>query len=300
MNALALPQAGEPAVFTAADGRVVTNSRDVATFFGKRHDHVLRDIDALTVQAPACLPNFGEGSYTLPSTGAQQHRCFDMTRDGFVLLAMGFTGAKALALKLAYIERFNAMEAALLSQQPARIEVDVDFAKEIEDGLRKSSGQMIGWLRKNLETPIMDRLCQLERSLREQSAASEKRLLDYAAEARASSHKQAKTIHRLLGARSEPAHQPLVRSDYCDLSDVYSLTGLSGPIPQRGLLSQQVKSALERHCRQSQHLVRSITAGGREVLLFPLDDVATWLDAEGRSVIERHITRCNQTKGHTA
>ncbi|WP_394258314.1 Rha family transcriptional regulator [Xanthobacter autotrophicus] len=76
---------------TAGDGRIVTSSRDVAAFFGKRHDHVLRDIDALILQAPACLPNFGEGSYTLPSTKMQQHRCFDMTRDGFMLLAMGFT-----------------------------------------------------------------------------------------------------------------------------------------------------------------------------------------------------------------
>jgi Rha family phage regulatory protein len=94
-----LPRFGTLKARTAGDGRIVTNSRDVAAFFGKRHDHVLRDIDALLLQAPACLPNFGEGFYTLPSTKMQQHRCFDMTRDGFMLLAMGFTGAKATGLK---------------------------------------------------------------------------------------------------------------------------------------------------------------------------------------------------------
>ena len=102
-----------PVVFER-DGRVVTTSRDVAALFDKRHDHVLRDIDALIQTAPELvsgpLPNFGEGSYSLPNTGAQRHRQFTLTRDGFTLLAMGFTGAQALKFKLAYIEAFNAME----------------------------------------------------------------------------------------------------------------------------------------------------------------------------------------------
>ena len=46
-------------------------------------------------------------------------RVYDMTRDGFTLLAMGFTGAKALQFKLAYIAAFNEMEAKLKSSTPA-------------------------------------------------------------------------------------------------------------------------------------------------------------------------------------
>lgn len=98
-------------------------SRDVADFFEKRHDDVLRSAD----KARALMPeegfrNFAEGSYTHPQTGAQKHRMFEMTKDGFVFLTMGFTGTKAAAFKWRYIEEFNRMEAALkamVPQQPA-------------------------------------------------------------------------------------------------------------------------------------------------------------------------------------
>ncbi|WP_394101495.1 Rha family transcriptional regulator [Xanthobacter wiegelii] len=77
---------------------VVASSKDVAAYFGKRHDHVLRDIDTLISEAPSCAPNFGATSETvvMPRGGTRQVRSFDMTRDDFTLLAMGFTGAKAL------------------------------------------------------------------------------------------------------------------------------------------------------------------------------------------------------------
>lgn len=78
------------------------NSRDVAEYFGKRHDHVLRDIDTLLATEPACAPNFGETSaqVPMPRGGVRLERAFDMTRDGFTLLAMGFTGKRALEFKL--------------------------------------------------------------------------------------------------------------------------------------------------------------------------------------------------------
>ncbi|MFN8828838.1 MAG: Rha family transcriptional regulator [Labrys sp. (in: a-proteobacteria)] len=101
-------------IVTNRDGEVFANSRDVADYFGKNHRDVLRDIDNLIRNEPSLpLRNFAQGVYTLETTGSQQHRYFDMTRDGFTLLAMGFTGAKALKFKLAYIEAFNAMEAEL-------------------------------------------------------------------------------------------------------------------------------------------------------------------------------------------
>ena len=96
-------------------GRVVADSRDIASMFGKRHDHVLRSIDDLVTTAPELLPNFGEQLFSASAgNGAvRSYRRFDIDRDGFSLLAMGFTGAKALRWKIAYIEAFNAMEAAV-------------------------------------------------------------------------------------------------------------------------------------------------------------------------------------------
>lgn len=96
------------------EGVPVVNSRDVAEMFEKEHRHVLRDIDHILLS-----PNLGsvewfkETSYIDPT--GRTLRSFDLTRDGFSLLVMGWTGAKALAFKVKYIEAFNAMEASLKS-----------------------------------------------------------------------------------------------------------------------------------------------------------------------------------------
>lgn len=102
------------------DGGVFANSRDVAAFFAKNHRDVMRSIDALLEQEPELrLRNFAQTVVERenPSGGAPiSSRAFDMDRDGFTLLAMGFTGAKALKWKLKYIEAFNAMEAEVRRQ----------------------------------------------------------------------------------------------------------------------------------------------------------------------------------------
>ncbi len=103
----------KPIVFEKG-GEVFANSRDVAAFFDKEHRNVLQAIDALiTVEPKLAHAEFSAGVYTLPATRLQQHRCFEMTRDGFTLLAMGFNGKEALKWKLRYIEAFNAMERQL-------------------------------------------------------------------------------------------------------------------------------------------------------------------------------------------
>lgn len=99
-----------PVVF-AREGEVFSNSRDVAAFFGKNHRDVVRAIDALLDQEPELgMRNFAQTPYVEAQNG-QTYRSFDMDRDGFTLLAMGFTGSKALKWKLRYIEAFNALEA---------------------------------------------------------------------------------------------------------------------------------------------------------------------------------------------
>lgn len=95
------------------NGQAVVSSRDVAEKFKKRHDHILRDVDSFKKD----VPNFGEMFFETeePDRYGRMQRCFDMNRDGFSLLAMGFTGKKALEWKLKYIEAFNKMEETLKS-----------------------------------------------------------------------------------------------------------------------------------------------------------------------------------------
>ncbi len=68
----------------------MADRRNVAAYFGKRHDNVLRDIDNLLKEIEnGGLLNFEQILYVHPQNG-QTYRRFDMDRDGFTLLAMGF------------------------------------------------------------------------------------------------------------------------------------------------------------------------------------------------------------------
>ena len=91
--------------------KVIITSLDVAETFGKRHDNVLRDIQSLGCSAEFRLLNFEE-SYYMNEQNKQQPMYY-MTRDGFTLLVMGYTGELAMRFKEAYIRQFNAMEKAL-------------------------------------------------------------------------------------------------------------------------------------------------------------------------------------------
>jgi Rha family phage regulatory protein len=103
-------------VLNVKNGEVFASSRDVAESFGRNHRDVTRAIDVLVEHEPSLrLRTFTQTQIEriTPTGGAVLDRAFEMTRDGFTLLAMGFTGAKALKWKLRYIEAFNRMEAEL-------------------------------------------------------------------------------------------------------------------------------------------------------------------------------------------
>lgn len=101
-------------VLSMQSGEPVASSRQIAENFEKRHDHVMRDIDAIKKD----IPNFGEMFFetTAPDSYGREQRAYLMNRDGFTLLAMGFTGKAALEWKLKYIAAFNEMEKKLTEQ----------------------------------------------------------------------------------------------------------------------------------------------------------------------------------------
>lgn len=108
----------QPVVFTKG-GEVFSNSRDVAAYFKKRHRDVTEAIYNLIATEPNLgLRNFRHTPY-IDGQNGQTYRSYDIDRDGFALLGMGFTGVKALKFKLKYIAQFNAMEAELKRQTAA-------------------------------------------------------------------------------------------------------------------------------------------------------------------------------------
>lgn len=97
------------------NGQAVVSSRQVAVNFGKEHDNVLQNIESIITENSGVTQMFYESSYQA-GTG-KSYKEYLMNRDGFTLLAMGFTGAKALEWKLKYIQAFNEMEKQLTVPQ---------------------------------------------------------------------------------------------------------------------------------------------------------------------------------------
>lgn len=92
------------------NGILTVSSLQVAEDFEKEHRNVVQAIEELKKGvAEKSADLFIESSYQHPQN-KQTYKCYNLTRDGFSLLVMGFTGKKALEWKLKYIEAFNLME----------------------------------------------------------------------------------------------------------------------------------------------------------------------------------------------
>lgn len=111
------------------NGQAFVTSREVAAKFGKLHSNVIRDIKNLAIQnkdnpefQKFFSINFDEQRIllnNLPKRGRRPEPHYLMTRDGFVFLAMGFTGRKAAEWKVRFLNAFNAMEKTIIEQLPA-------------------------------------------------------------------------------------------------------------------------------------------------------------------------------------
>lgn len=117
------------------NNQAVTSSLQIADAFEKEHKAVLKAIDGIREGLAQNYANyFWDDSYTHPSN----HRTFRMVymnRDGFSLLAMGFTGKKAMEFKLKYIDAFNRMEKQLMNQYqvPATFSEALRLAADLEE-----------------------------------------------------------------------------------------------------------------------------------------------------------------------
>lgn len=118
----------------------VCDSLQVAEKFNKRHDKVLRAIDDLLES----LPKIGECNKLFTQSrrkakNGQMYRMYLMNRDGFSLLAMGFTGKEALEWKFKYIRAFNQMERLIQEKGTAAYQI----ADQAEKATRKAETDVI-------------------------------------------------------------------------------------------------------------------------------------------------------------
>lgn len=108
-------------IVSIVNNAVTALSTDVAKYFGKNHFHVVRDIEELIDKlkniGDSRASNFGASEISIASNLKNAPnkiiKAYRMTRDGFMLLVMGWTGEKALQFKCAWLDAFNAMEKQL-------------------------------------------------------------------------------------------------------------------------------------------------------------------------------------------
>lgn len=121
----------ENAVFIQ-DQQIKTDSLKIADVFGKRHGDIIRALKNID-----CSTEFSERNFALAEYIDEQGKprpMYEMTKDGFIFLAMGFTGAKAAQIKEAYINAFNQMAELLLKQQNQLQTIQVGSVVQLRSG----------------------------------------------------------------------------------------------------------------------------------------------------------------------
>ncbi|MGI2215689.1 Rha family transcriptional regulator [Shewanella baltica] len=110
-----------PAQLVFINGQqTITNSLIVADYFGKLHHHVLRKIETILKDAPSEFTSnhfWCNVQNQQVGTATRDLKCYQLTKDGFMFLVMGFTGAKAAELKINFINAFNEAQARLSRTQ---------------------------------------------------------------------------------------------------------------------------------------------------------------------------------------
>ncbi|MCR6581608.1 Rha family transcriptional regulator [Campylobacter insulaenigrae] len=110
---------GQNVSFEVVDNAVYTTSLIIANVFEKRHDNIIAQIKALPQDEFNAL-NFKAVEYK--DKKGELRPCYNLTRDGFSLLVMGFTGEKAYKWKTLFIKAFNEMEKRLKNLEQENIQ----------------------------------------------------------------------------------------------------------------------------------------------------------------------------------
>lgn len=114
-------------------GQLLVSSREIAKNFEKQHKHVIEAIEEVKKGlAEKSADLFIESKYQ-HTQNKQWYKEYLLTRDGFTLLAMGFTGSKALGWKMKYIDAFNSMEKRLKGKPTCIEDVLIKSLEEMKD-----------------------------------------------------------------------------------------------------------------------------------------------------------------------
>ena len=144
---------------------VITTSLLVADKFERHHRDVLRAIKKLD-----CSQEFNERNFTLVEyvdSKGEKRPMYQMTKDGFVFLVMGFTGSKAAKFKEDYINAFNEMHDYINSEQKQLYKEYVDALEQFErfSELASQAGKTLNLVGKKLKPKALVKVIELEKSM---------------------------------------------------------------------------------------------------------------------------------------
>lgn len=128
----------EQLVFIQND-KTTTTSLKIAAAFGKSHKNILRDIEGLECSVNFHRLNF-EPIFYKDKYGRKQ-KAYNITKDGFTMLAMGFTGAKAMRFKEAYIKAFNQMQEVVSKRMYGEVASLTEVRKKVTHKKFKSASK---------------------------------------------------------------------------------------------------------------------------------------------------------------
>lgn len=148
------------------NNEVVTDSLMVAEVFGKRHVDVMRAIvniedDLKEINDEEGLRNFAHTPYEHPQNGQTYNKC-NLTRDGFVMLVMGFNGKEALKFRSMYIKEFNRMEQELKNRDLNSYMIDDPIARAERWIKEQQEKQLLLVQNKELSEKIIEAKPKLE------------------------------------------------------------------------------------------------------------------------------------------
>ena len=146
--------------------QIVTTSIKVSEYFGKRHSDVIRKIKGLMADHSS---EFGERNFALAGYIDEQGKprpMYELTKDGWLMLVMGFTGPKAAAIREAYIKAFNWMAEQLTGRRHELMNQHNEACLEfrMEKGVASLAGMTLNrWKSKK---PILnERITLIERQM---------------------------------------------------------------------------------------------------------------------------------------
>ncbi|EEM6849664.1 Rha family transcriptional regulator [Salmonella enterica subsp. enterica serovar Montevideo] len=145
-------------------GSVLTTSIKVAEFFGKSHKNVLRKIRQTISECPDDFARLNFEPADFIDKNGDIQPMFNMTKDGYMLVVMGFTGKTAMKIKVAYIQAFNWM-AELIRQSKASLEAErnavmLEYMKEKD--VASMSGRLLNRWGRVKKPQLLARIERLE------------------------------------------------------------------------------------------------------------------------------------------